>query len=65
MRLDKFICKSTELSRSEARQLIYSGVITVNAGVVLAEAFQVHENNDVMLDGQKLIARDSPEPHVL
>ena len=31
----------------------------VNAGVVLAEAFQVHENNDVMLDGQKLIARDS------
>ena len=59
MRLDKFICKSTELSRSEARRFICSGAITVNAEVVLAEAFQVHENNDVMLDGQKLIARDS------
>jgi len=59
MRLDKFICKSTELSRSEARWLIHSGAITVNTEVVLAEAFQVHENSDVMLDGQKLIARDS------
>lgn len=59
MRLDKFICKSTELSRSEARRLICSGAMTVNAEVVLAEAFQVHENNDVVLDGQKLIARAS------
>jgi 16S rRNA pseudouridine516 synthase len=59
MRLDKFICRSTELSRNEARQFIHSGAITVNAEVVLAEAFQVHENNDVMLDGQQLSARDS------
>ena len=59
MRLDKFICKSTELSRSDARRLICSGAITVNAEVVLDEVFQVHENNDVKLDGQTLIARDS------
>jgi len=59
MRLDKFLCKSTELNRSEARRLIHSGAITVNTEAVLAEAFQVHEDNDVMLDGKKLSARDS------
>jgi len=59
MRLDKFICKSTDLTRTEATQLINAGNIIVNNEVVSNEAAQVHENNDVQLDGQKLIARAS------
>ncbi|PSU47418.1 16S rRNA pseudouridine(516) synthase [Photobacterium frigidiphilum] len=59
MRLDKFICKSTDLTRAEATQLINVGHVTVNNEVVSNEATQVHENNDVLLDGEKLIARAS------
>jgi 16S rRNA pseudouridine516 synthase len=59
MRLDKFICKSTDLTRNEATLLINSGNIIVNNEAVSNEATQVHENNDVMLDGKKLIARAS------
>ncbi len=59
MRLDKFICKSTDLTRTEATLLINAGNVTVNNEVVSNEATQVHENNDVLLDGKKLIARAS------
>lgn len=59
MRLDKFICKSTDLTRNEATLLINAGNIIVNNEVVSNEATQVHENNDVLLDGKKLIARAS------
>jgi 16S rRNA pseudouridine516 synthase len=57
MRLDRFICKSTELLRYDAIQLIHSGEVFVNGVVVRNEAVQVHENNDVSLNGQKLAAR--------
>ncbi|MDP5293307.1 pseudouridine synthase [Oceanimonas sp. CHS3-5] len=59
MRLDKFICKSTELSRTEARQAIHAGKARVNAEVITNEAAQVHENNCVTLTGQRLIPRPS------
>lgn len=59
MRLDKFICKSTDLTRTEAILLINAGNVIVNNEVVSNEATQVHENNDVLLDGEKLIARAS------
>ncbi|MGO2356253.1 MAG: pseudouridine synthase [Marinomonas foliarum] len=58
MRLDKFVCKSTELTREEAIQYIYSGAVYVNDEVVTNEATQVHENNMVLLNGIKLKARD-------
>jgi len=57
MRLDKFVCKSTELCKSEAVQRINSGKVFVNDVAVINEATQVHENNTVMLEGQKLIPR--------
>ncbi|MGK0409701.1 MAG: 16S rRNA pseudouridine516 synthase [Shewanella psychromarinicola] len=57
MRLDRFICKSTELLRYDAIQLIHSGEVLVNGVVVRNEAVQVHENNEVSLNGQKLAAR--------
>ena len=59
MRLDKFLCKSTELDRAEAKTLIAAGAVRVNDDVVTNEATQVHENNCVRLDGQKLRARSS------
>ncbi|WP_319783021.1 pseudouridine synthase [Oceanisphaera sp. IT1-181] len=59
MRLDKFICKSTELSRTEARRVIHAGEIIVNGEIVTNEATQVHENNLITLAGRRLVARPS------
>ncbi|WP_418139505.1 pseudouridine synthase [Oceanimonas smirnovii] len=57
MRLDKFICKSTDLSRTEARRAIAAGEAQVNGEAVTHEATQVHENNLVTLAGQRLVPR--------
>jgi 16S rRNA pseudouridine516 synthase len=59
MRLDKFICKSTELTRNEAKKLLKNGEIRVNGEVATNAAMQVHENNTITLDGQVLTARGS------
>jgi len=59
MRLDKFICKSTELTRNEAKKLLKSGEVRVNDEIAKNPAMQVHENNTVTIDGQMLIARTS------
>ncbi len=59
MRLDKFICKSTELTRSEAKKVVKSGEIRVNGEVAKNPAMQVHENNSIDIDGQELTARGS------
>ena len=61
MRLDKFICKSTELTKSEAIQHIYAGDVIVNGAVSgqgeIGESTQVHENNVITLNGQILKLR--------
>lgn len=59
MRLDKFICKSTELTRTEAKKLLKKGEVTVNNEIITNPATQVHENNDIRVDGRALIARQS------
>lgn len=59
MRLDKFICKSTELTRNEAKKLLKSGEVRVNGDIAKNAAMQVHENNSVTIDGQELTARTS------
>jgi 16S rRNA pseudouridine516 synthase len=59
MRLDKFICKSTELTRSEAKKLLKSGEVRVNDEIAKNPAMQVHENNTIEIDGQTLTARRS------
>ena len=59
MRIDKFICKSTELTRSEAKKVLKSGEVRVNGEVVKNAATKVHENNIVDIDGQQLSARTS------
>lgn len=58
MRLDKFVCKSTELTRSEAIQKIKDGEVNINGNLVTNEATQVHEKNTVLLNGVRLKARD-------
>ncbi len=59
MRLDKFICKSTEIARSDATAILHSGVVLVNGEVIKNEATQVHENNRITLNGKLLTARAS------
>ena len=58
MRLDKFVCKSTELTKIEAIQHIHLGEVSVNGEMARDEATQVHEDNTVMLNGARLKTRD-------
>ncbi|WP_442784342.1 MULTISPECIES: S4 domain-containing protein [unclassified Cocleimonas] len=44
MRLDKFVCKSTELTKTEATQRIHSGEASINGEIARNEATQVHKN---------------------
>jgi len=57
MRLDKFVCKSTELTKSQAIEYIKLGEIYVNGKVITNEATQVHESNKVAWNEQTLKAR--------
>lgn len=57
MRLDKFICKSTGLTKAEAIQSIHAGGAVVNNEVILTESTQVHENNTISLNGEALKLR--------
>ncbi|MFT5722629.1 MAG: 16S rRNA pseudouridine516 synthase [Motiliproteus sp.] len=59
MRLDKFILKSTALGRAEARASIEAGSVLVNAEPVTDASIQVHENNVITLEGQRLQPRPS------
>lgn len=59
MRLDKFICKSTELTRTEAKKLLKTGLVLVNGEVIKNPATQVHENNEITVEGERLFARTS------
>ena len=59
MRLDKFICKSTELTRTEAKKLLKQGKVLVNDQLSKDGAMQVHENNQVSLEGIILNPRQS------
>ncbi|WED27266.1 pseudouridine synthase [Vibrio sp. DW001] len=58
MRLDKFVCKSTELTKNEAIKRINAGDVLVNQCITMNESTQVHENNTIMLNGVELTARD-------
>jgi len=57
MRLDKFVCKSTKLSRAQAVECIRTGHVVVNDITVLVESAQVHENNIITLNAQLLKPR--------
>jgi 16S rRNA pseudouridine516 synthase len=59
MRLDKFVCKSTTLSRTQATAVICDGHVVVNHVVIVDVATQVHEDNHICLKGEVLTARKS------
>jgi 16S rRNA pseudouridine516 synthase len=57
MRLDRFTCKSTDLTKAEAIKAIHSGEVSVNGQVISCEKKQVNENNEVTLNGNVLKPR--------
>ncbi len=57
MRLDKFVCKSTQLSRAQAVEYIHAGRVVVNDVAVLVASTQVHENNTITLNAELLKPR--------
>lgn len=57
MRLDKFICKSTSLTKQQALEQLALNHVMVNDEIVIEGAHQVHENNTVLLNDEKLIPR--------
>jgi 16S rRNA pseudouridine516 synthase len=57
MRLDKYICKSTELNRGEASVVLQNRQVTIDGKVFSNGAVQVHENNIVALAGNSLTLR--------
>lgn len=59
MRLDKFICKSTEFSLTDALALIENRRVVVNGIVAIEASYQVHKKNVVTLDGELLTPRKS------
>ncbi len=59
MRLDKFICKSTEFNRAQACECIEGAEVSVNGETITDVRFQVHESNTIIFKGQRLVARAS------
>jgi 16S rRNA pseudouridine516 synthase len=54
MRLDKFICDCTGLTRSQAGKVIRQKLVTINGELVKQAALQVSDNDTVVLDGKPL-----------
>jgi len=57
MRLDKFICESTELSRSEAKNVIRKGLINNQQGTLRSGAYKVTADDKIEMKGQHLTIR--------
>ncbi len=57
MRLDRFICRSTTLNKDEAIKVVNSGEVSVNGSTALYPIQQVHENNQITLNGITLTTR--------
>ena len=57
MRLDKYLCESTELSRAEAKRLLRGGEVTCNGKVIKTGSFKVPEAAEVRIEGNLLSLR--------
>lgn len=57
MRLDRFVCRSTHLNKDQVTKVIQDGHVFVNGNPVNNPVQQVHENNTIILDGEKLRPR--------
>jgi 16S rRNA pseudouridine516 synthase len=54
MRLDKYICQCTELTRSDAKKRLKYAKVRVNGEIIKNAAFKVTENDNVAIDGETL-----------
>ncbi|TDB05450.1 pseudouridine synthase [Halomonas marinisediminis] len=55
MRLDRFICESTELTRSLAKKAMHRGEVCVDGEIIKNPATQVSEGSRVTLQGEPLV----------
>lgn len=54
MRLDKYICASTELTRQTAKKAISNGWVTINGEVAKSGAVKIAENDKVTLEDKPI-----------
>lgn len=55
MRLDKFLCETAGITRSEAKQAVKKGLVSVNGGIVKSADMKIAEETDaVTLQGKPL-----------
>ena len=54
MRLDKFICEATYLTRSQAKKAMHRGEVFCDGVMVKDPSFKVKEDTRVVLDGEEL-----------
>jgi 16S rRNA pseudouridine516 synthase len=55
MRLDKYLCESTDLTRSQARSALISGEVTVNGEVIKRGTYVVRDGDDVRWEDETLV----------
>jgi len=55
MRLDQFLSKTTELSRSEAKSVLKKGRVEVNGKTEKSPKIHVQDSDTITLDGQALV----------
>ncbi len=54
MRLDKYLCESSDLTRSQARSVLLSGEVTVNGEVIKRGTHVVQDGDEVQWEGETL-----------
>ena len=57
MRLDKYICESTGLSRADAKKALHRGGVTCNGEIVKKSGLKVGDDCEIYLDGKLLTVR--------
>ncbi|HEY5715173.1 MAG TPA: 16S rRNA pseudouridine(516) synthase RsuA [Psychromonas sp.] len=59
MRLDKYICESTTMTRSQAKKVISQGRITGSGSPIRNSAYKVLDNEQICFDGKLISLRSS------
>ena len=57
MRLDRFICESTELSRADAKKALHRSDVTINGNIEKKSGFKITDDCEVRLEGKLLKIR--------
>ena len=57
MRLDKFLADNTDFSRSQVKQLIKGGVVSINDSTAKDPAMHIQSNDHILLEGRAVHAQ--------